>query len=161
MTNARKMFTIGIVIIAVAIILLFLVSPYVLQYTFSKSINEAQKQINSTVYLLSPNQTLSIKISSGKVLVYNSTYPLKLLLNNQSLSQAGYNGTWIAPSSTNGTISLINNYTRQLKVGYAIVGVTLWPSYLSIFLGFILGLVGIIIIAYATLISLRNRTRQK
>ncbi|AFZ70585.1 hypothetical protein Calag_0844 [Caldisphaera lagunensis DSM 15908] len=161
MPNARRLFTIGIVIIAVAIILLFLVSPYVLQYTFSNSIREAQRQINSTVYLLLPNQSLSIEISSGKILVYNATNPLKLLLNNQTLAQAGYNGTWIAPSTTNGTISLINNYTNQLKIGYAVVGIILWPSYLSIILGFLLGLVGIVVIAYATLVSLRNRAKQK
>jgi hypothetical protein len=157
MPNARRLFTIGIVILAAAVVLLFIVSPYSLESTFSTSIKQAQKQINSTTYLLTPNQSLSVSISQGKLLVYNSSNPLKILSNGQSISQAGSNNIWIAAATTNGTITLINNYSTPIRVGYAVVGIVLWPSYISIFLSIILGVIGIIIIAYGTIISIRNK----
>ncbi|WP_292319740.1 hypothetical protein [Caldisphaera sp.] len=159
MPSARRLFTIGIVILAVAVVLLFIVSPYALESTFSNSLKQAQKQINSSTYLLAPNQSISISISQGKLLIYNSSNPLKVLINGQNVSQAGSNNIWIAASTTNGTITIANNYTVPIRIGYAIVGIVLWPSYLSIFLSIILGIVGVVIIAYGTIISIRNKSK--
>jgi hypothetical protein len=153
----KKLIEIGIILLAVAVVLLFIVSPYALESSFSVSIKQAQSEINKTVMVLSPNESESIAIESNKIFLYNSTNPLKVYFNGENITQASSNNLYLLATTSNGTLTVINNYTNPIKFGYAIVGISLLSSYLSILLSFIIGIVGVMVIVYGTIIMLRSR----
>ncbi len=161
LTSSKALIEVGIALLIIAVILLVVVSPYSLQSTLSKSIKKAEVQMNKTTMKLLPNKTFSIYLSGARVLIYNSSYPLKIRFNNGKISQAQNGNVYAIATSKNGTLVFINNYTVPLYFSYAILSLSILPAYISFVASFFLGLMGAMVTIYGLIRRFRERKLKK